>query len=45
MLDIDQFEKILEELESRRAYDAAKAHDGEYIPLDDALKEIEDDRR
>ncbi len=48
MLDIDQFKKILgqlEELESIGAYDAARAHNGESIPFDDALGEIEDDRR
>ena len=45
MLDIDQFKRILEELESIRAYDTAKAHNGESILFDDALREIEDDRR
>ena len=40
LLDIAQYEKILdelEELESIRAYDAAKAAKDEAIPLDGAL--------
>ena len=45
MLDIDQFKRMLEELEeleSIRAYDAAKAQQDESIPFDDTRREIED---
>lgn len=48
LLDIDQYQRILEELEeleSVRAYDAAKAAQDESIPLDQAIKEIEQERR
>ncbi len=48
LLDIDQYQKILEELEeleSVRAYDAAKAAQDESVPLDQAIKEIEQDRQ
>jgi len=44
ILPIDDFNKIikeLEELESIRAYDTAKASGDEAIPFDQALKEIE----
>lgn len=44
VLNIDEYRHIvaeLEELESIRAYDAAKASDEEAIPLDEALAEIE----
>ncbi len=48
LLDIEAYQRILdelEELESLRAYDAAKASQDESIPLDVALKEIEQNRR
>ncbi len=48
LLDIDQYQRILEELEeleSVRAYDAAKAVQDESVPLDQAIKEIEQERR
>ena len=48
MLEIDEFKRILEELEeleSIRAYDAAKSDQDESIPFGDALREIEDGRR
>ena len=48
ILDIKHYRKILaelEELESIRAYDAAKASDDEAIPLEDALREIEQRRQ
>jgi hypothetical protein len=45
LIDIDDYQRLLdelEELESIRAYDAAKAdEDDEAVPLDDALAEIE----
>ncbi len=47
LLDIDQYQRILEELEeleSVRAYDAAKAAQDESVPLDQAIKEIEQER-
>ena len=43
LLNIRDYEKLLEELEeldSIRAYDAAKASDEEAIPLDEAIEEI-----
>ena len=48
LLDIDQYQRILEELEeleSVRAYDAAKAAQDESVPLDEAIKEIEQERQ
>ena len=48
LLDIDQYKGILEELEeleSVRAYDAAKAAQDESVPLDQAIKEIEQERQ
>ncbi len=48
LLDIDQYQRILEELEeleSVRAYDAAKAAQDESVPLDQAIKEIEQERQ
>lgn len=48
VLDIDEYRRIiteLEELESIRAYDAAKASGDEAIPLDDAIAEIERKRK
>ena len=47
LLDIDQYHKMLEELEELeviRAYDAAKAADDESVPLKKALDEIEKNR-
>ena len=44
ILDIDNYRKLLEEveeLESIRAYDAAKASGDEAIPLEQAISEIE----
>ncbi|MCH7787170.1 MAG: hypothetical protein IIC22_06645 [Chloroflexi bacterium] len=48
LLDIAEYQEILdelEELESIRAYDAAKMEIDESIPIDQALKEIEQERR
>ena len=48
ILPIDDYRKILgdlEELESIRAYDAAKASGDEAISFDHAIKEIEVDRK
>jgi hypothetical protein len=47
VLDISEYQRLLdevEELESIRAYDAAKAAGDEVIPLEQALAEIEQDR-
>ena len=47
LLDMQEYEKLLqelEELESLRAYDAAKSSGDEAIPLDQALAEIEKHR-
>ena len=47
LLDIKEYNKLLEELEeleSLRAYDAAKASGEEAIPFDQAVDEIEKDR-
>ena len=44
LLDIKEYQKLLEELEeleSIRAYDAAKASGDEVIPFDKAVDEIE----
>jgi hypothetical protein len=44
LLDIDDYHKILEgleELESIRAYDVAKASGDEAIPFEQAIEEIE----
>lgn len=44
LLDIDDYRKILEgleELESVRAYDVAKASGDEAIPFEQAIEEIE----
>lgn len=46
-LGIEEYRKLLaelEELESIRAYDAAKASKDEAIPFDQAVREIERDR-
>ena len=48
LLDIAEYQEILdelEELESIRAYDAAKMEINESIPIDEALKEIEQERQ
>ena len=48
LLDIKDYQKLLEELEeleSIRAYDAAKASGDEAIPFEEATAEIEQDRR
>ena len=48
VLDITDYEKLLEELEeldSIRAYDAAKLSTKDAIPLEQAIAEIERDRR
>jgi len=48
ILPMDEFIRIceeLEELESIRAYDAAKASNDEAIPFEQAIKEIERSRK
>ncbi len=48
LLDLEDYQKLLEELEeleSIRAYDAAKASDDEAIPFEQAIKEIEKERQ
>ena len=48
LLDIDEYHKILEqleELESIRAYDAAKESRDKAIPFEQAVKEIENNRK
>jgi len=48
LLDIEEYQRLLEaleELESIRAYDAAKASGDEVIPFEQALAEIERGRR
>ena len=45
LLDMEEYEKLLqelEELESLKAYDAAKSSGDEVIPLDQALAEIDE---
>lgn len=47
LLDMEEYQDLLEaleELESIRAYDAAKASGDEAIPLEQALNEIEKNR-
>ena len=47
LLDMEEYEKLLqelEELESLKAYDAAKSSGDEAIPIDQALAEIEERR-
>jgi hypothetical protein len=47
ILDIQSYQELLEaaeELDDVRAYDEAEAEGGEYIPLEQAIKEIEDAR-
>ena len=44
LLDMDEYRKIteeVEELESIRAYDAAKASGDEAVPFEQAIEEIE----
>ena len=48
LIDMVEYQKILselEELESIRAYDAAKFWNDEVIPFEQAVKEIESKRR
>ncbi len=48
ILPMEEYRKLmeeLEELESIRAYDAAKKSGDEAIPFDQAVREIEQDRR
>jgi hypothetical protein len=48
ILDITEYQKLLEEaeeLEGIRAYDAAKAAGDEAIPFEQAVEEIERDRK
>jgi hypothetical protein len=48
LLDIEDYQRLLgelEELEAIRAYDAAKASGDAVLPLEQALAEIEQDRR
>jgi hypothetical protein len=48
VLDITEYKKILEDLEdleSIRAYDAAKASDDDAIPFEQALTEIQRSRQ
>jgi hypothetical protein len=47
LLDIEDYQRLLEELEELeaiRAYDAAKSSGDEVLPLEQALAEIEKDR-
>ncbi|HOC92545.1 MAG TPA: hypothetical protein PLK80_17550 [bacterium] len=47
ILDIKDYDKMLEdveELESIRAYDAAKSSEGEVVPFERAVEEIESRR-
>jgi len=48
VLDMDQFQQMLEELEELddiRAYDAAKASGSETVPFDQAMAEIDQKRK
>jgi hypothetical protein len=48
LLDVSDYRKVLEELEELeafRAYDAAKASDGKALPFEEAVSEIEQNRR
>ncbi len=48
VLAIEEYERMLdqlEELESIRAYDEAKAAGDEAVPFDEAVREIESSRR
>ena len=47
LLEIDDYTKLidaLEELESIRAYDAAKSSSDEAVPFEDVVREIEQNR-
>ena len=47
LLDWEEYRRLLEELEeleSIRAYDAAKASGGEGVPFDQAIEEMEGER-
>jgi hypothetical protein len=45
LLDWENYRALLEELESIRAYDAAKASGDESIPFEKAMEEIENKRQ
>jgi len=48
LIDIEEYQKVLaalEELESINAYDEAKASDDEIISFEQAIQEIENERR
>ena len=48
LLDIDEYQKLLEafeELESIRAYNEARASNNEVIPFEQAVREIEKQRK
>ena len=45
ILPIEEYRKLMEELESSRAYDAAKSSGDEAIPFDQAVREIEQNRQ
>ncbi|MGE0545187.1 MAG: hypothetical protein AB7R89_33935 [Dehalococcoidia bacterium] len=44
LLEIAEYERLPEELDAVRAYDAAKAAGDEFIPLEQALAEIDQER-
>lgn len=47
ILDVDEYHKLLdalEELESIRAFDSAKASDDKAVPFEQAMAEIEQER-
>lgn len=48
LLDMDEYRSLLEdleELESIRAFDAAKTSNDEAVPFEQAVREIEQERR
>lgn len=45
LLDLEIYHKLLEELETLRAYDEAKASGDEAIPFEQAVAEIEQSSR
>jgi len=45
ILPIEDYRKLLEELESIRAYDAAKSSGDEVVPFEQAVREIEQNRQ
>ena len=48
LLDLERYQQMpeeLEELDDIRAYDAAKAEGGEIIPFDQAMAEIDAERK